>query len=187
MKSVGRILLLTCVTLLLVAPGAQAGKPCKDASLVPTSASQSLRLQRATRCLINRERTKRGLKALKANTPLQKSSDWQAQDMLANVYFDHSRPGGPEFSERILRFGYADGADGYFIGENIAWASASIASPKKMVSLWMHSPPHRRNILTKGFRDQAVSALWSDGGVGGDYADSGGPFLIYVNQFGARY
>ena len=47
----------------------------------------------------------------------------------------------------ILRFGYAEDAKGFEIGENIAWASQSIATPRKMVSLWMNSPPHRRNIL----------------------------------------
>jgi uncharacterized protein YkwD len=188
MKGLGRILLLALTALLLMAPAVGAKtKPCKDAALIPTKATQAKRLQSATRCLINRERTKRGLKALKNNTPLQKSSDWQAQDMLAHEYFDHSRPGGPAFAERILRFGYRDGASGYSIGENIAWASSSIASPKKMVSMWMHSPPHKANILTKDFRDQAVSALWSDGGVGGDYANSNGPFVVYVNQFGRRF
>lgn len=190
-----RAALLPCllVAALLCAPlAAPAGagaktKPCKDAGLVPTKPSQVTRLERATRCLVNRERTRRGLKALKHNAPLQLSSDWQAADMLQYQYFDHSRPGGPQFAERILRFGYADDANGYMIGENIAWASSPIASPKKMVRLWMNSPPHRKNFLTRGYRDQAISALWSGGGVGGDYATSGGPFVIYVNQFGARY
>lgn len=187
MRGMRRILMVSCAALLLLVPSAGAKtKHCKDASLVPTAANQSIRLQRATRCLINRERTKRGLKAMKADASLQKSADFQAGDMLKYEYFDHSRPGGPEFAERILRFGYAKGADGYLIGENIAWASASIASPKQLVKMWMHSPPHRKNILTREFRDQAVSALWSDGGVGGAYAGSGGPFLIYVNQFGER-
>jgi uncharacterized protein YkwD len=146
-----------------------------------------VRAERATRCLVNRERTKRGLKSLKANAELLKASGFQAQDMLTHEYFDHTRPGGPDFAERILRFGYAADARGYMIGENIAWASSPIATPRKMVSLWMHSPPHRKNILTKGYRDQAVAALWSNGGVGGAYATSGGPFVIFVNQFGTRY
>lgn len=154
---------------------------------MPKSAKQMVRMQRAIRCLVNAERRKRGRKTLRFNLPLQKASDWQANDMLTYQYFDHTRPDGPTFSERVLRFGYADGADGYLIGENLAWSSASGASPRKIVSLWMHSPPHRHNILTHAFRDQAVSALWSNGGVGGAYASSNGPFVIYVNQFGRRY
>lgn len=162
-------------------------KPCKDARLVPTKPSQIKRLQQATRCLINRERKKRGLPSLHQNTSLQKSSDWQAADMQTYAYFDHSRPDGPEFVDRVLKYGYGADASGYVIGENIAWASSPIASPKQMVKLWMNSPPHRENILTKSFRDQAVSARWVDQSVGGDYASAGGPFLIYVNQFGRMY
>jgi uncharacterized protein YkwD len=188
-KATLRLLLLALAAMLLLAAPASAAKakPCKDAGLVPTRADQMERVQSATRCLVNRERTKRGRKSLKANEELLKASEFQAQDMLTNEYFDHVRPGGPDFAERILRFGYAADADGYSIGENIAWATASIATPRKMVSMWMHSPGHRKNILTKAYRDQAVAALWSDGGVGGAYTSSGGPFVIFVNQFGVRY
>lgn len=186
--------LAAAAALLVAAPASAATKSsakfatCKDAGLVPKKPTQVKRLQRATRCLVNQERRKKGLRPLKLNKPLQSASDWQAQDMLTHAYFDHTRPGGPEFVDRILRFGYADGATkGYLIGENLAWASAPIASPRQIVRLWMHSPPHRKNILTRDFRDQAITALWSPTTVGGDYADSGGPFLIYVNQFGRRY
>lgn len=189
MKSAPQLVLaLVVASLLLPAPAGAAGsKSCRDATLVPKRADQMMRMQRATRCLVNRERTRHGLKILKVNSPLQEASAWQAQDMLDNEYFEHSRPGGPEFSERILRFGYAEGAGGYTIGENIAWASAPIATPRKIVKLWMNSPPHRKNILTRAYRDQAVAAHWSGGGVGGDYAGSAGPFVIFVNQFGARF
>lgn len=172
---------------LLPATAESKTKPCKYASLSPKSAAQMKRVSIATRCLVNRERTKRGLKRLAYNADLQEASVWQGQDMIDYAYFDHQRDGGPEFSDRILQFGYADGANGYMLGENIAWASASIATPKKIVKLWMNSPPHRQNILTRAFREQGLAAIWSDGGVGGAYANSGGPFVIYVNQFGRRY
>ncbi len=190
MKRSSLILFAAILVLCLTAAPVSAKhspKPCKDARLVPTKASQAKRLQQATRCLINRERKKRGLPSLHQNKSLQKSSDWQAADMESYAYFDHSRPDGPEFVDRILKYGYSTGASGYEIGENIAWASSPIASPKQMVKLWMNSPPHRENILTRTFRDQAVSALWVDQSVGGDYASAGGPFLIYVNQFGRMY
>jgi uncharacterized protein YkwD len=182
------VLIALAAALLLASPaGAAKKKTCKDAKLVATGTAQEARIERATRCLVNKERTKRGLKRLNANAELLKSSDWQANDMLEHQYFDHTRPDGPDFAERILRFGYAENSKGYAIAENIAWATATIATPAKIVSLWMHSPGHRKNILTRGYRDQAISALWSGPGVGGAYAGSGGPFLIFVNQFGVRY
>lgn len=181
------VLVALAATLLIAAPaGAAKKKACKDAGLVATGPEQVPRLQQATRCLINRERTRRGLKSLKTNTALLKASDWQNRDMIEHEYFNHTRPDGPDFADRILDFGYAEGSNGYSLGENLAWASQAIATPRKMVKMWMKSPPHRKNILTKGFRDQAVSAAWSDGNVGGAYENSGGPFLIYTNQFGVR-
>jgi uncharacterized protein YkwD len=188
-KSTLCLLLLALSALLLITAPVEAAKKktCKDAGLIPTKLGQMSRIERATRCLVNHERATRGLKRLRTNPELLKSATFQGEDMQNYKYFDHTRPGGPEFAERILRFGYADGARGYEIGENIGWASSPIASPRMMVRLWMHSPPHRTNILTKEYRDQAVAALWSDGGVGGAYAESGGPFVIFVNQFGRRY
>jgi uncharacterized protein YkwD len=173
------------LVLAAAAQPAQAKKPaCANANLKPSSTNLA-KVQRATRCLINVQRKRHHLKALKYNADLQKSSDWQGQDMLTYAYFAHDRDGGPEFGERILRFGYAKGANGYTLGENIAWASVAIATPRRIVNLWMHSPGHRKNILTRGYEDQAISTIYSPGGVGGDYAQSNGPFVIYVNQFGS--
>lgn len=185
---------LAACALLLVLPATDAAAKraskharCADSNLVIQNAKQQPRLERATRCLINHERRRRGLKTLRKNSDLQKSAAWQAGDMLSNEYFDHKRPGGPEFAERVLITGYADDANGYLIGENLAWASAPRATPRKIVAMWMRSRAHRRNLLTRGFRDQGLATRWSPGGVGGDYAKSGGPFVIFVSQFGRRY
>lgn len=180
------------VLALVVAAPASAAKPkvkaCKNESLVPTSEKQMAKIQNAVLCLVNRERTKRGLAKAKDRKTLHRAAKWQAKDMLKFAYFDHERPkGGPEFVERVLRFGYADDASSYSLGENLAWASSAIASPKRIVRLWMESPGHRKNILTRNFRDQSISAVWSDGDVGGDYSDSNGPFVVFVNQFGRTW
>jgi uncharacterized protein YkwD len=187
------VVMLAALTMLAAPAAAKKSKakprllPCKNANFVPTRPSQMTRVSLATRCLINRERTRHGLPRLKQNKSLLLASNWQAKDMLDHTYFDHARPDGPAFADRILRFGYASTASGYTIGENIAWASSPIASPRSIVRMWMNSPPHRKNILTRDFRDQAIGALWSDGQANGAYADSGGPFVIFVNQFGRLY
>lgn len=159
---------------------------CRDADLVPTSSKYAPRIERSLRCLVNAERKKRKLKSLKLSPELKLSSEWQGLDMLTHGYFDHLRDGGPEFAKRILDFGYG-GRYGYQIGENLAWSSARIATPKRIVRMWLKSRTHRRNMLTRAYRDQAISAIWSDGGVSGDYAGADGPLLVFVNQFGRSY
>lgn len=161
---------------------------CPNAVMIPTRPRDAKRLERATRCLINQERRLRGLKPLRQNKLLQLGANWQAQDMLQHHYFDHARSDGPSFTDRMMRFGYGQDADDSLVGENLAWASTPIATPKAMVRMWMNSPQHRENILTPAFRDQAVTALWADPrSSGGAYSSAGGPYLIYVNQFGRRY
>jgi uncharacterized protein YkwD len=174
-----------CLALLGGASSAQAGG-CPNANLEPASAADVPAAQNATRCLVNRERRKRGMRALRFNSNLQESSDWQSNDMFTNEYFAHERDGGPSFTGRITRFGYAKDAGGYALGENIAWSTSDAASPREIVAMWMASPGHRQNILRKQFREQAISALYVDGKLGGDY-DGAGPVVIYVNQFGARF
>lgn len=166
---------------------AYAGTGCANADLQPVDATQTAAAERATRCLVNRERRRRHRRSLRFNENLHQSATWQAQDMVAFAYFDHQREGGPGFAGRITRFGYARDANGYSLGENLAWSSAGGASAREIVSMWMHSAGHRANILRRQFREQALAAIWVNGDeIGGDYA-GGGPLVIYVNQFGTRY
>lgn len=178
------VALLLIAGLLLLAPTAASGapKPCRDADLVPSRSAQAERFKLALRCLINRERAAHGLDRLRVNRNLQRSSRWQAQDMLKHEYFDHHRQDGPDFAQRIDRFGY----DGSLAGENLAWADAQSASPAALVELWMGSTAHRENILERAFDDQAIAVLWSASPAGGDFSAARGAFLIVVNQFGER-
>ncbi|MFY9263892.1 MAG: CAP domain-containing protein [Solirubrobacterales bacterium] len=184
---------LVAIAAIAVAVSAGAGAPsaaaagCPNADLAPGDAAQAALAQTAARCLVNRERRKRGRRSLRFNGNLLESSTWQAQDMVDHAYFDHQRSGGPSFTARITRFGYGENSNGFSLGENIAWASASTASAREIVRMWMHSPGHKANILRGPFREQAIAAVWVNGDeVGGEYAGAG-PVVIYVNQFGTRY
>ena len=133
------------------------------------------------------ERADRRLPALRDNERLTRAAEAYSAKMVRRRFFAHVCPEGSTLKSRIRAAKYLNKSiRDYSLGENLAWASQQIATPRKMVNLWMKSPPHRQNILTKDFRDQAVSAVWSAGNVGGAYANSGGPFLLYTNQFGAR-
>jgi uncharacterized protein YkwD len=44
----------------------------------------------------------------------------------------------------------------YTVGENLAYGFGSRATAARTVAAWMHSPPHRANILTRAFRDGGV-------------------------------
>lgn len=184
-KSLRLALALTVAAAIAAASPAMASA-CDFADLEPRTAAELDTAARATHCLVNEIRRDNGLRGLKWNKRLVRSSDWQADDMLGYGYFDHARSDGPSFNSRIRRFGYAKRSRGYMLGENIAWGTAADATPQQIVDAWMDSSGHRANILRRKFREDGIAIVRSEGEADGDYADWG-PVLIYVHQFGKRY
>jgi uncharacterized protein YkwD len=121
------------------------------------SASDLALVRAATLCLVNRERTSRGERALNADRDLQQAAQAHSQDMAAADYFEHDGRGGSTPLTRMRAAGYIFSSHlGYAIGENIAWATLWMATPKAIVAGWMASPGHRANILDATFRDSGV-------------------------------
>jgi uncharacterized protein YkwD len=110
-----------------------------------------------TLCLINAERGKHGLAPLVRREQLELASQRHSEDMVARRFFEHDTPDGTDPQERMLAAGYP--ADNAYTGENIAWAGGPRASPWEIVDLWMHSPPHRENILRGGFTEVGIGLV----------------------------
>ncbi len=89
----------------------------------------------------NSERTNSGLKALKADSELDRVAKARMNDMFANQYFEHVSPTGDSASKQAEKIGY----EYISIGENIALGS--FADDRALVDAWMNSPGHRANIL----------------------------------------
>lgn len=125
-------------------PQAQRASACGAVGLAPEDlgAEQARRL---TLCLLNAERGRQGLAPLQRRTQLELASQLHAEDMIARQFFEHDTPDGVDPQQRMLAAGYP--SSNAITGENIAWATGPRASPADIVFLWMHSPPHRENIL----------------------------------------
>lgn len=134
---------------------------------------------KTTLCLLNRERTKRGLHKVKLNGRLAKAAVGHAHDMVDHGYFAHTSPTGSTFLSRIKRTGYMRRARAWTAGENIAWGSGNLASPRAIMRAWMHSPPHRANILNGRFREVGF-------GIARGAPGHGPAGATYVNDFGRR-
>ncbi len=92
-------------------------------------------------CLVNRQRTERGLPSLRANRDLDRSAQRWTREMVNHHEFTH----GSDFAARISRSGY----DWSWAGENIA---TGYATPSAVVRAWMGSTGHCENILDPSFR-----------------------------------
>lgn len=90
--------------------------------------------------LINAERSARGLKPLAINADLQRAAQGHARQMAMGDCYAHECPGEPALTQRVRQAGYPYRK----ITENI---HAAQLDPQRVVTGWMNSPHHRRNIL----------------------------------------
>jgi uncharacterized protein YkwD len=115
------------------------------------------RVRAAVLCLVNRERARRGERPLRVNAHLQRAAQAHTVSMAFGDYFQHLGPRGQTPLARMRASGYIRGARAAFaVGENIAWGTLWLATPRAIVAAWMASPEHRANILNPRFRDTAV-------------------------------
>lgn len=170
-------LLALIAALALGAGPASAATACASARLMP--AVQNLdQVEGTVLCLLNQERTQRGLKPLRADTRLGRAASRFSRAMVAGNFFSHVSPGGSTLVSRVKRTGYLRGANGWSIGENIAFGTGRYATPEETVDAWMRSPAHRASILRPGFREIGIGiALGAPGQDGG---------ATYTTDFGTR-
>jgi uncharacterized protein YkwD len=152
---------LTAVAFIVSAAGphkaSAAACGSQDAEPGPPRGQQ---IARATLCLINAERRSRGLRSVRPNARLSKAARRHSHDMVRRHYFSHTSPGGATMSQRIRRSGYLRRADSWLIGETLAWGTEAEGTARRVVRAWMHSPNHRKVILTRAFRDAGVGVAW---------------------------
>jgi uncharacterized protein YkwD len=155
---------------------------CRDARLEPNR-RDIRQVRAATLCLVNRERARHGEPALHWNERLVAAAQAHTESMAFGGYFAHVGPSGETPLTRMRRTGYISRSPrtGFEVGENIAWGSLWLGTPRAIVAAWMASPGHRANILDSRFRDTGIGVsphvgALADGQRGG----------IYTQDFGVR-
>ncbi|MBO5478648.1 MAG: SH3 domain-containing protein [Clostridia bacterium] len=103
--------------------------------------------------LINAQRTKNGLTALKIDNEVQRVARIKAQDMVDNNYFSHNSPiyGSPFDMLKSFKISYKTA------GENIAGNSSNTAA----VNAWMNSSGHKANILNSNYNYTGIGVVKS--------------------------
>ncbi len=131
---------------------------------------------------MNAIRTARGLRALRVSRQLSAAAAYHTNQMGLRGFFEHESANGADFWKRIERFYPSRRSSSWSVGENILWGSPEI-SASKAVREWMHSPPHRANILSREWREVGLGAAHF-ASAPGQYR--GGPVTIVTADFGAR-
>jgi uncharacterized protein YkwD len=125
-------------------------------------------------CGVNVVRHAFGFGAVRGNTPLNRSSVFKA-NAVRHCGFSHT-PCGMAFSGTFRRAGYLPARA---FGENLAWGQAELGSPVQTLSMWLNSPPHRANLLSRRWRDLGI-AIERGAMFGHDNVS------LWVMQFGRR-
>ena len=94
--------------------------------------------------------------------------------MLGCNQFSHT-PCARPFRAAFRTVRYA----GASYGENIAFGTSYLGSPRRIMASWLASPGHRANILHRGWRSQGIDVRF-DAFLG--YADA----AVWTSQFGSR-
>lgn len=139
------------LSVLALAAPASASAACAGADhhLDPAHAAGAAR---ATLCLVNVERSHHGLRPLRASRVLARPAARHSRDMVRERFFAHGA-----FLNRLRP--YTATAHVWRVGEDLAWGGGRLATPSSIVHMWMHSAPHRANILTGTFREIGIGIV----------------------------
>lgn len=118
----------------LIYPGQKINVPVK----------QGVAYEEAVVKLVNAERAKEDLPALKVDWELARVAKHKSQDMKDKNYFSHTSPTYGSPFTMIQNYGIQYRS----AGENIAKGQKT---PEQVVNAWMNSSGHRANILNKNY------------------------------------
>jgi len=166
---------LAAAFIVLVVPAANAGDP-REA----LSASSSL--QRTLLQQVNALRARHGLPRLRPATGLGEAAGAHSTQMARLGYFSHDSANGASFSARIASYYRLRGYHRWAVGENLLWASPDIGASRAL-KLWLASPPHRANLLSRSWREIGLGAIHASNAPG-VYHDA--QATIITVDFGAR-
>jgi uncharacterized protein YkwD len=172
--------LATAAVLALTAAGS-AHAACTNIDLMPTR-HVAHKVRKATLCLLNEQRNAHGLHKLTSSRRLRHVAARYARQMVRHSFFAHESPAGSTPLSRIRHTRYLTGARFWTIGENLAWGTGALATPRLIVRAWMHSPEHRANILNGRYREIGVGIAY--GAPVASFAAS--PGATYATDFGGK-
>lgn len=131
-------------------PTTAAPKPTASASSpAATGGSQASGAVAKVVELVNAERSKAGCSPVKVNAALTEAAQKHSEDMAASRSMSHTGSDGSSPADRITRAGYSWST----YGENVAYG---YSTPEQVMTGWMNSPGHKKNILNCAFKEIGV-------------------------------
>jgi uncharacterized protein YkwD len=96
---------------------------------------------------INEVRAAHGLAPVHIATGLRRAAQGHSNDMVARNYFAHTSPTGSTLSYRIIHSPFHTYGE-WWAGEDLAWGTGTIGSPRNVIRMFLASPEHRAILLS---------------------------------------
>jgi uncharacterized protein YkwD len=147
-----------------VAQASGLAEGCPWADAVPSPVNL-IRVQAATRCVINRVRQDEGLPPLRFNRALGHAAVAHSRDQARRRYCSHSSLDGRLPVNRVIAAGYGTSRAAPLVSEDLACGPQSLAIPVRVVKKWVHSDDHRATLLDPRFVDAGIGVAVLGGSV----------------------
>jgi uncharacterized protein YkwD len=98
---------------------------------------------------MNAARVANGLPRLRRSAILARPARAHSSALVAKGELDHDGPNGEPFWKRLVAAGFPRGR---WMGENLALMPSCDYEPAEVVQMWLDSPGHRANLLSRKFR-----------------------------------
>jgi uncharacterized protein YkwD len=171
-----RLLAVLAAVLGLLA-GPSAGSADPRGTTAPATQLQAALLEQ-----VNTLRLSRGLPRLRLSPALSAAANGHSTQMATRGFFGHNSANGASFSQRIARYYSSRGFRSWTVGENLLWGAPDIGAVRAF-RLWLSSPPHRANLLSRSWREIGLSAVHSTSAPG---VYGGRAATVVTADFGAR-
>ena len=132
---------------------------------------------------INAMRARHGLRRLRLSPGLTAAASQHSASMAQKGYFAHESADGSSFFKRIASYYTYRGYSRWSAGENILYSTPDIESGAAL-RLWMNSPEHRANLLSRSWREIGLGAFHSSDAPG---VYNGDAVTVVTADFGVRY
>lgn len=139
-----------------------------NSTISSASAPLYAKLERQVFDLLNQKRTENNLSPLVWSDDMAKIARQHSENMATLKFFSHTGKDGLMVHDRADALGISNWRA---IGENIAYNRGYDKPAEFAIERWMLSPAHRDNILSK---------MWKEAGIGAAIADDGAYYFTQV-------
>lgn len=122
------------------------------------SATGASALELAVLSEVNALRASKGLTPLRYSQALAAAAKAHSAAMASRGFFSHSSADGSAFWKRVQRHYRSRGYGYWSVGENLLWSSPDVDA-KAALQMWLDSPPHRKTLLAKEWREVGFGAV----------------------------